>query len=103
MASLIENKKQKLITGLNFMLNGEEEFDEDSAQELALNWMELADTDGSGTLSWEEFNNFFKRVLEFGMTDEDIRKVFDELDVNKNGSLDSEEFSKAIYQAAVKM
>jgi hypothetical protein len=51
-SSLIDAKKSKLVNGLNFMLNGDEEFDEDSAQELALNWMELADQDGSGTLDY---------------------------------------------------
>ena len=69
MQSLIDNKKNKLVTGLSFMLNGEEEFDEDSAQELALNWMELADQDGNGTLDYKEFYNFFSKVQELGMTD----------------------------------
>ena len=55
------------------MLSGEEEFDEDSAQELALNWMELADQDGSGTLDYQEFYNFFSKVQELEMKEEDIK------------------------------
>ena len=97
MQQLIDNKKDKLVTGLSFMLNGEEEFDEDSAQELALNWMELADQDGNGTLDYKEFYNFFSKIQEFGMSDEDIKQIFDANDNNGNGNLDSEEFGLAIY------
>ena len=97
MDSLIETKKQKLVNGLNFQLGGDEEFDEDSAQELALNWMELADQDGSGTLDYTEFYNFFSKVQDVNMTEAEIKQIFNSFDTNSNGHLDSEEFAKAIH------
>ena len=35
--------------------------------------MELADTDGSGELSFEEFHNFFSKIESMMLSDEEIR------------------------------
>jgi Ca2+-binding EF-hand superfamily protein len=57
--------------------------------------MTLADVDGNGTISLDEFKDFINK-LEDGQaevsTDEGLKTIFDSLDENEDGEIDVEEF-----------
>lgn len=73
----------------------------EAVQEIALNWMELADADGSGELDYGEFHDFFSKIEGIVVTDDEIKQIFDDFDGSGNGSLSVEEFARAIYQAVL--
>jgi len=50
-----------------------------------------ADTDRSGKISYKEFENFF---IKRGLTKERIKEIFDNVDVDRNNSIDRNEFNK---------
>lgn len=51
-----------------------------------------ADTDNSGTLERDELIQYFMKHSNEGMTAEDAGRIFDEMDYDKSGSIDYEEF-----------
>ena len=59
--------------------------------------MTIADTDGSGTIDFEEFTEFLNK-LSPDSTEDELKQVFDQIDEDKSGELDLEEFGKAIYE-----
>lgn len=63
--------------------------------------MELADKDGNGELSFEEFHNFFSKLDSMMLSDEEIKQIFIDFDSSGNGNLSVEEFARAIYQAVL--
>ena len=73
----------------------------DKVQEVALNWMELADKDGNGELDFQEFYDFFSKIEDIVVTEQEIRQIFDDFDGSGNGYLSVEEFARAIYQAVL--
>ena len=50
----------------------------DKVQEVALNWMELADKDGNGELDFQEFFDFFSKIEDIVVTEQEIRQIFDD-------------------------
>lgn len=57
--------------------------------------MAIADTDESGTIDFDEWTKFINK-LEDGeedqTTEDDLRKIFDEIDTDGDGELTVEEF-----------
>jgi Ca2+-binding EF-hand superfamily protein len=47
--------------------------------------MELADKNGDGELSYEEFYEFFSKIETIMVSDEEIKQMFDEFDGSGNG------------------
>ena len=62
-----------------------------------MNWMAIADVDGSGELSLAEFSEFFTKIQGVLITQEEIANMFEDFDGSGNGSLSCEEFARAIY------
>ncbi|KAK2955853.1 putative Calmodulin [Blattamonas nauphoetae] len=54
------------------------------------------DTDGSGSISTEEFRFFFSK-LNWNLSDEDIDEMIAEIDQNGDGSIDYKEFAEMIF------
>jgi Ca2+-binding EF-hand superfamily protein len=69
----------------------------DDIQQIALQWMELADRDGNGQLDFAEFSEFFSKLEGIIVSDEEIEKMFKEFDMTGNGMISIEEFARAIY------
>lgn len=69
----------------------------DDIQQIALQWMELADRDGNGQLDFIEFSEFFSKLEGIIVSDEEIEKMFKEFDMTGNGMISIEEFARAIY------
>lgn len=65
-------KKQSLIEALNSQTTGQN-LTIDKVQEVALNWMEIADKDGNGELDYQEFHDFFSKIEGVMVTDDEIR------------------------------
>ena len=63
--------------------------------------MELADKDGNGELDFQEFYDFFSKIEDIMVTEQEIRQIFDDFDGSGNGYLSVEEFARAIYQAVL--
>ena len=59
--------------------------------------MEIADTDGSGTVDLGEFTEFINK-LSPETTPEELKEIFESIDEDKSGELDKQEFAKAIYE-----
>lgn len=57
----MKKRKNEILNTLNAQTSGQN-LTIESVQEVALNWMELADKDGNGELDFEEFNDFFSRI-----------------------------------------
>ena len=60
--------------------------------------MELADKNGDGELSFQEFYDFFSKIESVMVTDDEIKQMFNDFDGSGNGTLSVEEFARAIYQ-----
>jgi Ca2+-binding EF-hand superfamily protein len=69
----------------------------DDIQQIALQWMELADREGNGPLDFAEFSEFFSKLEGIIVSDEEIEKMFKEFDMTGNGMISIEEFARAIY------
>ena len=69
----------------------------DTIQEVAMDWMAIADADGSGELDIKEFSEFFGKIEGLLISQDEIQQIFDDFDGSGNGSLSVEEFARAIY------
>ena len=69
----------------------------ESAGTIANQWMNIADTDGSGTIDFGEFKEFLNKLSPDTEEDE-LKTVFDQIDEDQSGELDKEEFAKAIFE-----
>lgn len=76
------------------------EVDEEGAEKIAEDWMTIADTDGSGSIDIDEWTKFVNK-LEDGdeqqTGEEELKKIFDLLDVNEDGELTVKEFGTALF------
>ena len=95
-----KKKKNEILQLLNSQTSGQT-LTIDKVQEVALNWMELADKDGNGELDFQEFYDFFSKIEDIVVTEQEIRQIFDDFDGSGNGYLSVEEFARAIYQAVL--
>ena len=77
-------------------LEASEEISEEFSLEIAASWMEIADTDNSGTVDQEELKELVAK-LEYTMDDDAIKAIFDEQDTNADGELSQEEFGNAVF------
>ena len=93
-------RKNEILNLLNTQTMGQT-LTVDKVQEVALNWMDLADKDGNGELDFEEFFDFFSKIEGIVVNEEEIKAIFNEFDGSGNGSLSVEEFARAIYQAVL--
>ena len=93
-------RKNEILNLLNTQTIGQT-LTVDKVQEVALNWMDLADKDGNGELDFEEFFDFFSKIEGIVVNEEEIKAIFNEFDGSGNGSLSVEEFARAIYQAVL--
>ena len=60
--------------------------------------MEIADTDGSGTIDVKEWLTFILK-LDKDMSNEKLTTIFESKDVNQTGELSLEQFGFAIFDA----
>jgi len=93
-------RKNEILNLLNTQTMGQT-LTVDKVQEVALNWMDLADKDGNGELDFEEFFDFFSKIEGIVVNEEEIKAIFNEFDGSGNGFLSVEEFARAIYQAVL--
>ena len=70
---------------------------EKNSTDIAKKWMDIADTDGSGTIDLNEFKEFIAKI-DKNITEDDIKQTFDAIDEDGNGELSVAEFGKAIYE-----
>ena len=54
------------------------------------------DLDDNGTLSKEEFKQGIQKIENHGLSEDDINKIFDEIDTNENGKIEYTEFISSI-------
>ncbi|MEJ3657832.1 EF-hand domain-containing protein [Actinomycetes bacterium KLBMP 9759] len=59
-------------------------------------WMDIIDTDRSNTVERDEFVSMYQRT--FGAPVEKLNEAFDKLDLNGDGSLDTEELKQAVLE-----
>ena len=69
---------------------------EDNAQQCAADWVKIADLDGNGTISFDEFKEFFVKLDESKFAEAALREAFDSIDTDGDGELDTQEFGNAI-------
>ena len=98
---LKDKKKKELLSALSLQTKDSAAIDIENIQEIALDWMELADTDGNGLLDLEEFTAFFSQVEGVSISQEEIKQMFKDFDNNGNGALSVEEFARAIYKVVM--
>jgi Ca2+-binding EF-hand superfamily protein len=92
----LKKKKNALVKSLKEKLDEAEEISTELSTEIASSWMEITDVDGSGTIDMEELKELVTK-LEYTMTDDAIKEIFDREDANADGELSKEEFGNAIY------
>lgn len=92
----MREKKNKLLGQVKESL-GEalDSVTEENAKDTAEKWIEVADVDGNGTISFEEFKDFFTKLKE-GIDEDNLKEVFESIDTDGSGELDVEEFGQAI-------
>ena len=69
---------------------------EEYTSEIASKWMEIADTDESGTIDFDEFKDMISK-LDDKQDDDSLKTLFDAQDNNGNGELTVEQFGIALY------
>jgi len=67
--------------------------------EIAEKWMEIADTDGSGTIDAAEFGDFIQKLDEANYNADASKEIFNSADADGDGQLSVEEFGTAIHES----
>lgn len=93
---MLARKKSQLSKMMNEQMR-EQNMSIDDVQLIALSWMEIADTDNSGVLDLAEFTGFFKSIDGLDLSEDQIARMFREIDSNGSGALSLDEFAQAIY------
>ena len=92
----MRKKKAEIMKAMNVQTQGQM-LTVDAIQQIALQWMELADKDGNGQLDFVEFSEFFQKIEGIMVSDDEIKQMFSEFDGSGNNLLSVEEFARAIY------
>ena len=80
----------------------------DSANSMAQQWMKVTDTEEKGTLNFENLSELFKKLSENvmdgvlkegGIPQEKLKSIFNELDKEGAGEVNSETFGKVILMS----
>ena len=71
---------------------------EEQSTDIAKKWMEIADTDGSGTIDLNEFKEFITKIDE-SITEDSTKQIFASIDEDGDGELSVAEFGKAIHES----
>ena len=75
---------------------GTQELSEANIRDIALDFIDLVDTDKSGRIEFGEFIEFFQKLDGVFFTEREIKKMFAEFDQNGDGSITAEEFALLI-------
>jgi Ca2+-binding EF-hand superfamily protein len=92
----LKKKKNQYVKTLKEKLEETSEINVELSTEIANAWMEITDVNASGTIDMEELKELVTK-LEYTMTEEAIKEVFDGEDSNADGELSKEEFGNAIF------
>ena len=99
-AEAMKKKKKDLLGNFN-ALNKEGKLDEETIAKIAEEWIELADRDGNGELDFKEFHDFFSKIDGLYLSDDELKQMFNEIDVSGNGMISGEEFALLIHRELV--
>lgn len=68
-----------------------DDVDEEGAQRIAEQWVNIADIDGDGLIDFKEFKEFVNKLDggDDAPSEEDLQKMFEELDTDQSGQLDT--------------
>jgi len=75
---------------LNESLETGEELTEEKAEEVAEQYVKIADLDGNGTISLDEFKTFMQKLEG---ASEDCEELFNSFDEDKDGEITASEFA----------
>ena len=92
----MKKKKNALAKTLKEKLDSSE-ISEELAAEIAASWMEIADTDESGTIDIDELRELTQK-LEINVDDSEIKSCYQDADGNEMAELMTEEFGQALFK-----
>ena len=98
-AKTLLRKKKEFAAAIN--LGDASQMTPEKIAEHAIKWMEIVDRDQNGTISLQEFHEFFSTMDGIFMTEHEIQQMFESFDIDHSGELSIEEFARAITQAIV--
>ena len=99
----IRDKKNKLLKELAEKFATGVAFTTAETTEIAEKWMEIADTDGSGTVDAAEFVDFVQKLDEANYNEDATKAIFAGADADGDGQLSVEEFGSAIHESLKSM
>ena len=71
---------------------------EEQVSDIAGKWMDIADTDGNGTISFDEFKDLITK-LDDKQQDDKLKNIFEAEDKKASGELSVDQFGKALYES----
>ena len=71
---------------------------EEQISEIAGKWMEVADVNGNGTISFDEFKELISELDEKQQEDQ-VKTLFDAEDKESSGELTVDQFGKALCES----
>ena len=92
----MKKKKNALAKNLKDKLDSSE-ISEELAAEIAASWMEIADTDESGSVDIDELRELVQK-LEIKVDDSEIKSCYTDADGNEMAELLTEEFGQALFK-----
>ncbi|KAA6389369.1 MAG: putative calmodulin 1b [Streblomastix strix] len=106
---MTDKEVKDMISEIDRNKNGQIDFDEflvlmasnwtgalDSEQDI-LDAFAAFDTDGSGSISVEEFRMFFQK-LNWNLSAEEINEMINDIDSNHDGAIDYKEFADMLFK-----